>query len=251
MGNMFGNLTTEGLQEVGDRLGGSSALESGLYDGVVKLAYATKSRSSNAQGIVVSIDVGGREVRETFWVTNKNGENFSVDKKDPKLKTPLPGFTSMEELCLVTTGLGLAETTIEEKVVNIYDFEAKKELPQNVPVLMDVIGKPVSIGVVRQTVDKTAKDSAGEYKPTGETRDENVIDKFFHQESHRTVTEIRQQIAEPIFYEKWGVKNTGVTRNRAKGADGAKTGAPGRPGAPAAAGAAGGAKARPSLFAAG
>lgn len=245
MSNMFGKLTTAGLETTGDRLGGSSIMDTGVYDGTVKLAYAGKARSSNAQSVTIHIDINGREFRETLWITNKEGQNFFADKKDPSKKQALPGFTSVEELCLVTTGLPLSEQTVEEKVVSLYDFDLKKEIPQNVPVLTDLIGMPVSVGIVRQIVDKQVKDAAGNYTNSGQTREENVSDKFFHQESGRTVTEVRQGIEEAIFKGKWAEKNTGVTRNKAKGAEG-KSGAPkaGPAGAPAA-----GAPKRTSMFA--
>lgn len=145
MTKMFGNLTNDGLEEAGDRLGGGSLFETGVYEGVVKMAYAGKASQSNAQSITVLIDIGGREFRETLWVTNRNGENSWQDKTDPKKKHPLPGFTQVDDLCLVTTGQGLADQEIEEKVVKIYDFEQKKDMPTNVPVLVDLIGKPVYV----------------------------------------------------------------------------------------------------------
>ena len=249
MTKMFGNLTDENLEKTGDVLGGGGPVESGIYTGTVKLAYAGKSNSSNAQSIVVHIDTGNREIRESLWVTNRNGENFYADKKDPNKKRPLPGYTTADDLCLVTTGHPLSEQDLEEKVVNLFDFEARAERPQNVPVLVDVIGKEVTVAVLKQTVDKNVQDSSGKYVPSGETRDENVIDKVFHAESQRTVTEIREGLEEGKFLEAWKAKNEGQTRNRAKGADG-KTGAPGGAGAPPARGnsAPGNAKPKTSLF---
>lgn len=223
---MFGNLSTDGAEASGDRLGGGGVLDTNAYDGIVKLAYAGKS-SGGAHSVTVHIDFGGHEYRETFYVTNKAGDVFYVDKNDKTKRRLLPGFESVDELCLVTTGQSLTEQVTEEKVVKLYDFEEKREVPTNVPVLVDLIGKPVTVGILRQTVDKTQKDNAGNYVPTGETRDENVADKFFHAETKRTVTEFRENIEEAVFYPKWVEKNKGKTRNRAKGAEG-KTGAPGR-----------------------
>lgn len=237
MTKMFGNLTTDGLEETGDRLGGGFLFESGVYTGTVKMAYAGTSgaQGSQAQSITVLIDFGGREFRETLWVTNRNGENSYADKKDPNKKHPLPGFAMVDDLCLVTTGHGLADQNVEEKVVKIYDFEQKKDVPTNMPVLVDLIGKPITSAVLKQTVDKQKKNDAGVYVNTGETRDENVTEKFFHADSRRTVTEIKQGIEEAIFIDAWAEKNTGKTRNRAKGGEGnGKAGAPGA-GAPGAA----------------
>lgn len=243
---MFGNLTADGLEQTGDRLGGGGVRESDAYDGTIKVAYAGKASASNAQSLTVIFNLGGSEYRETFWVTNKNGENFFIDKQDSSKKVPLPGYTMADDLCLLTTGFPLSEQTFTEKVINLYDYEAKKEVPTNVHVIMDLMGKPITLGLIKQTVDKTKKnDSTGSYEPTGETRDENLIDKIFHHDSKRTVTEVRNGIEVAEFFPKWVEKNKGVTRNRAKGAQG-KTGAPGRPaGAPPAASAA---KPTTSLF---
>lgn len=235
MTKMFGNLSTEGLEETGDRLGGGGTLPTDFYTGVIKLAYAGKSQSSNAQSLNVHIDIDGREYRESFWVTNRNGENFYADKNDPKKKHPLPGFVMADDICLLTTGYGLAEQETEEKVVNLYSFEQSKEVPQNVNAFTALHGQAISVGLIEQIVDKNQK-VGNEYVPTGETRNENVADKFFHAESGRTVTEVKEGKTEAIFRDKWIEKNRGAEpRNKAKGAQGApgkpggNNGAPGKP----------------------
>jgi hypothetical protein len=236
MTKMFGNLSTDGLEEAGDRLGGG-LLETRTYDGTVRLAYAGKSQSSAAQSVTAHIDIMGIEFRETYWVTNRDGTNSYADKRDATKKHPLPGYTMVDDLCLLTTGLPLSEQPAEEKVVKLWDYESKKEIPQNVQVLVDLIGKPITVAILKQTVDKQAKDSAGNYVATGETRDENIADKFFHTDSRRTVTEVREGMEEAVFYGKWVEKNAGKTRNRSKGGEG-KAGVPGRPAAANAPGAA-------------
>lgn len=225
MTKMFGKLNSDGLEQAADRLGGGSVLETDLYTGTVKLAYAGKA-ASGAQSVTVMIDFGGREYREAFWLTNKAGENYYADKANPGKKQPLPGFTSVDDLCLLTTGFPLSEQTVEEKVVRIYDYEQRKEIPTNVPVLLDLVGKPISAGIVKQIVDKQKKDTSGEYRNTGETRTENAVEKFFHADSSRTVNEIRDGIETGVFAGKWVEKNKGQTRNKAKGSEG-KAGVPG------------------------
>lgn len=228
---MFSNIQTEGLEEATDRVGGFTTLDSGIYDATVTLAYVGKSQSSDAQSVTVHYSVNGQEIRETYWITNKNGENFYADKKDKTKRHPLPGFTSVDDLCLLTTGFPLVEQNVEDKIVKLYNFEERKELPQNVPVLVDILGKPVTLGVLKQVVDKQAKDASGNYANTGETREENIVDKFFHSEQRKTVTEIKTQQDEAVFLDVWSKKNTGQTRNRAKGVEG-NSGAPGRPALP-------------------
>jgi len=247
MTKMFGNFTNDGLEEAGDRLGGGFIFETGVYAGKLTMAYAGQSgaQGSKATSITVLIDIDGKEFKETVWISNRDGENSYADKQDKNKKHPLPGFTTIDDLCLVSTGYGLADQDVEDKVVKIYNFDDKKDVPTNVPVLVNLLGKDVLVAITRQTVDKQRKTDAG-YVNTGETRDENTIEKFFHVDTRRTVTEIKQQIDEPIFIDAWAGKNTGKTRNKAKGADG-KTGAPGgHAGAPGATG--GQQKPKNSLF---
>ena len=59
MPNIFGNLTTEGLEESQDRLGGFRVLDTDAYTGVIKAAYAGKSPHSKAQSISVILDLPG------------------------------------------------------------------------------------------------------------------------------------------------------------------------------------------------
>ena len=219
MSKMFGNMTTDGLETSSDRLGAGGVLDTDLYSGTVKLAYAGKS-SGGAQSVTVVLELSGREYREIFYVTNKQGENFYVDKNDNTKKQPMMGFASVDDLCLLTTGFPLSEQSVEDKVVKIYDFEQKKDIPTNVPVLVDLLGKPVSAGILKQIVDKQKKDSTGVYRNTGETREENVVDKFFHAETARTVNEIKDGIQTGVFAGKWVDKNKGETRNKAKGSVG-------------------------------
>ena len=227
--SIFGNLTNEGLEETTDRLGGFQIRATDIYPATIKAAYAGQS-AGGARNVTIVAELPDGEYSETIYVTNKNGENWFPNQNDKSKKVPLPGFTTIDDICLVTTGKPLAEQDTEEKVVKIYDFDERKELPKAVPMLVDLIGQPLFLGIVQQTVDKRQKnESTGEYEPTGETRDENVIEKVFHDPSKMTVVEARQGATEPVFFEKWLSKNKGNIRNKAKGADdkGAQSGRPG------------------------
>jgi hypothetical protein len=146
---------------------------------------------------------------------------------------PLPGFTIVDDLCLVTTNKPLAQQPTEEKVMNIYDADAKKELPKSVPMLVDLLGKKVTFGILKEVRNKQVKNGAGEYVDTDETREENVTDKVFHFPSNLTVVEAGNGTQTAIFHPAWVEKNQGVTRDRTnKDATGQK-GRAGRPnGAP-------------------
>lgn len=227
--SMFKNLTTAGLEQAEDRIGGGGVLETGIYTGKIKVAYAGKS-VGGAQSITLILDLAGREYRETIYITNKAGENFFLNKSDPTKKVPLPGFTLIDHICLLTTEEPLSEQDVEEKVVKIYNFDERKEVPTNVPVLVDLIGKEVSVAIVKELVNKNAKNSSGDYAPTAETREQNVIDKAFHPESKLTVVEALNGDEEGAFWDVWLEKNKGKTKDkRTIREDGAAGSSGGRP----------------------
>ena len=230
--NPFGNLTTTDLEEAQDRLGGFNTLETDAYTGTVKVAYAGKS-AGGAQSVTVILDLGNTEYSETFYVTNKAGENFFRNKQDNNKKIPLPGFTMVNDLCLVTTNKQLSDQSVEEKMVNIYDFDLKKAVPKAVPVLVELIGHQVTFGILKTLENKSVKDGAGEYQPTAETREVNVTDKIFHYPSNITVAEATHGGTEATFHAAWLAKNKGVTRDKRtikEGQPGAvKSGKPGSP----------------------
>jgi hypothetical protein len=234
---LFANLTSDGLEESQDRLGGFAALETGTYTGKIKAAYAGKS-DGGAHNVTLILDFEGREYRETLYITNKKGENFFV--KDGK-KIPLPGFTVVDDICLVTIGTPLSEQTTEEKVVKLYDRDAKKELPKSVDMLTGLLGQTVTLGILNQLVNQTEKNSDGVYVPKsdGSTRNQNVIDKVFHTETKMTVAEARHGSEEAKFYVQWKERNDGKTQDRREqkeGGNAGSTGAPKRPSGPPQAG---------------
>lgn len=237
--SMFANLKTEGLEEAQDRLGGFQVKPSDIYLATIKMAYGTKS-DGGALGLVLSLDIGGgAEYSETLWVTNKKGENFSKREGSDK-KSPLPGFTTADDICMLTTEKPLFEQVQEDKQVKVYDRAEGKEVPKAVPVLVDLIGKKVYLAIVAQTVNKTKKnESTGQYEPTPDVRDENTIEKAFHHELKVTMTEAKNG-QDPAFFDAWLDKNKGVTRDRRQLKDGqgpnqgARSGRPGSNAAPVA-----------------
>jgi hypothetical protein len=231
--------TDSSIADERDSIGGS-VLDSGLYPCTITLAYVNKAQSG-ALGLVVHAKTeDNREIRQTMWMTSgiaKGGKNYY--EKDGK-KNYLPGFLQANALALLTVGKEISELDTEQKVVKVWSKEAKAEVPTKVDCITDLHGKEILIGLIKNTVDKTVKNEAtGAYTATGETRDENEIDKLFRASDRMTTAEIRAQATEASFVEAWAKKWTGQVRNKAKGAAGTA-------GAPAAA--AGTAKPTKSLF---
>jgi hypothetical protein len=246
--SLFGKLTSEGLEKSQDRLGGFSPLDSGVYIAKIKALYAGQS-AGGAMSITLLAELqNGKEYRETVYVTNKEGKNFFLNKDDRTKKVPLPGFTVADDLCLIATGKPLAEQDTEEKVINVYDYETKKELPKSVPMIVEAIGQEVSLGIIKQVVNKNVKQGT-EYVATAETREENFIDKVFHPTLRLSVAEARNGQDEPKFQEAWVARNKDQVRDKRTIKDGeAGAASNGRPPKAGAAPVAGVQTARKSLF---
>jgi hypothetical protein len=221
---IFEKLKSEGLEEAQDRIGGFNPFSSDAYDAKIKMAYAITSQGG-AQAVVWAFSMpNGREHRETTWVTNKKGENFWVNDNNKKM--PLPGFNVADDICTMITDAGLSEQESEEKMVNVYDYELKKEVPKSVPVLTGLLNQDITLGLLLQTVNKNVK-QGDQYVPGPETRQENVIDKVFHTPTKLTVSEAKRGLKEGEFYHKWVEANQGKVVDKTD-----KTGAAGKAGKP-------------------
>jgi hypothetical protein len=233
--SIFGTLNNTGMEETQDRLGGFQPFTTGIYTGKIKLAYAGAS-TGGARNITLIVDFGGREYRETIYITNKKGENWFLNKDDRTKKVPLPGFTTVDDICLVTSGSPLADQDAEDKMVKVYDKDAKKEIPMSVPVLTGLIGKDVSLGIVQILENKNEK-VGNEYVPTAETRTSNAIDKVWHTETKMTVAEARAGAETGAFWGAWAERNKDQIRDKRTIKDGVAAPQSGRPGAAKAGGA--------------
>lgn len=210
--NMFANLTNEGLEKEVDRLGGGNApLTTDIYKGIIKLAYAGTS-TGGSKFVALLVDVDGRDYRETIYVTNRQGQNFYMSKDNKKV--PLPGFSMIDNICLLTTEQPLAAQNVENKVVKLWSYEENKEIPQEVPVLTDLLGKQVALAIEHVLENKTQKNHDGVYVPIPEERNYNTITKAFHHETMVTVTEALNGLDEGEFHAKWLDQNQGKVRDK-------------------------------------
>ena len=215
MSLLAGFKTDNSIENEVDSVGNGGAIDTGIYAVKVAMAYVMKSKGG-ATGIVLHLKTADkREVRQTLWISSgdaKGNKNY-YETKDGERKY-LPGFNLFQSLCLLTVGKDVHEMATADKTITIYSPEAKKEVPTEMPVLMDLLDQEVYAGIFKQTVDKTQKTDAGEYVATGETRDENELDKFFRAEDKLTTAEIRGGSEEAVFYNTWNEKWTGVTRDK-------------------------------------
>lgn len=183
--------------------GGSFTRESNIYIGNIVVAYVTQSEKG---AMAVNLDIkleDGSSYRETIYVSNRDGETFYT--KEGK-KFPLPGFTTIDNICMITTEKGLADQDTEDKTLMLWDFESGKEIPREVPVLVELIGQPVALGILKVRENKTQKNDRGGYDPINEERVYNTISAVFHPEAKVTVNEAMEG-RDPDFWDAWLKRN--------------------------------------------
>lgn len=224
MNNPFDTLTSNELEQSTDSLGGGGPLPTNVYPGIISMVYAGES-SGGAKSLTVHVALdNGREYRETLYVTSskeKGQKNYY--ERDGK-KHPLPGYTVANDLALLSTGKDLSNQTWEEKVVKVYDYNAKAEVPTKVLVATSMLNLPIKLAIQQETRNKRAKNAQGVYEETNDSVDVNSIDKVFHHKSGQTSNELmasKDQNAPGEFIEKWQAKNADKTRNRFKSVSGA------------------------------
>lgn len=223
---MFNQIqTASDVQQEKDVLGGVRVVDTDVYPATIKLAYAGKSKGG-ALSLTIHADIGGTELRHTFWVTNKQGQNFY--EKNGK-KDFLPGWNAANGICLLIANKELTQLTPETKTVKLWDFDAKAEVPTQVEAMTELHGGQVLLAVQKQLVDVNQETAPGSgvYVPSGKTREQNEIDKVFFIDDGRTVTEIRNNTPTAEFKEKWLAANKGKVFDRTDKKAGASAGMPG------------------------
>lgn len=226
---MFKNLSNEGMEQQEDRLGGGGAIPTSIYTGVIKQFYGIKS-DGGASGVVLILDIDGREYRETIYATNRKGENFYTKDGDKTKRYQLPGFITLNDIALCAAGKQLNELDWEEKQVKQYDFDAKAEVVKAAEVAVDLLGQSVTVAIVKTHVNKQEKNNQGKYVDVaGGDRFTNNIEKVFDPESKRTVREAIDGKEEAAFHDEWLKKNDGVDRDKRSIKDGGDAGSAGAP----------------------
>jgi hypothetical protein len=192
-----------------DTLGGARILPTDVYDFTIKLAYVSVA-DSGARAINLSLEgANGNILRVTEYVTSgtaKGGKNTYTDKNGKQQY--LPGFSKMNALCNIVAGLDLPSMDFEEKVISLYNYEAQKELPTKVTVIMNLVNQKVKAAVIHKIENKSQKNAEGKYTPIAETRELNEVDRFFTEDGF-TSSELLAKEESPTFINTWIEKNQG------------------------------------------
>jgi len=214
------NISTDLVEK--DVLGGGGMPEAGAFEAAVDLAYVETS-SGGATGLVLKLNTAdGKIINNTLWMVSgnaKGNKNFYLDRSGNEV--PLPGWAAADSLCQLALGKSITAVKTETREVPVYNFDAKKEIPTQKQVLTELSGKKVIVGVIKERVNKQAKNADGIYVDTAETREQLVIDKFFESGTGRTTVEKKAGLDKGEFITAWIAKNAGQVRDRTRPVEGA------------------------------
>lgn len=209
---LFANIKqAQDVKQTEDRVGGSyKPLASGVYKAVIKQMYA-KPAQSGALGVTIEFEIHPqqgepRKFTETYYVTNKNGENYYVSKAGDKHY--LAGFNHVNDICLGLTQKSMfeleAEGKIEMKNIKVYNYTTKKDEIEQLPTFVSLLEKEVALGLIHKRENKNTK-VGNDYVPTAESREYNTLDKVFLLKDGVPFThnEVKAGLNEPVFVNQW------------------------------------------------
>ncbi|AFO70559.1 single strand DNA binding protein [Pseudomonas phage LIT1] len=219
---MFGNLSTSNnsdIKEAKDSIGGGSRIfDTDIYAFKILAAYGSES-SGGALAVNFEFEEHGtgRKLKIQQYVTSnkeKGQTNYYVNAEGEKHY--LPGFNIVNAICLMTAEKELAACAPEQRTLKIYDYDAKAEVPKQVPVLTDLTGKDIYLALEKIIENKRVKNEAtGQYEDSSETRESNDVAAVFHFGTKKTLNEARAK-AEPEFFDKWKEAKAGTVRDKSK-----------------------------------
>lgn len=198
-------------QEVEDRVGGAfQPIKSGIYKAEIKQMYA-KPAKSGALGIHIEYELkpltgSPRKFTEAYYVTNKNGENFYLDKNGNQQY--LAGFNHVNDMCLGLTGKTLFELNDEGKLelknIKVYNYTTQKDEIEQLPTFVPLLGKELALAIVERH-ENGSKQVGNEWITTSEKRIRNSVEKVFLLKNGIPFThkELKAGLNEPQFATEW------------------------------------------------
>lgn len=208
--------------------------ESGLYKVTINKCFGTVKPDSKTKWINFEFEVestneqGIKEqsiIKPSMWITNKEGKAYYISKKTGE-HVFFTNYTLFNSIVFAATGKEIKELNKPvQEMVDVYDYEQKKEVPTEVSMFRELIGKTIALGLIKEVRNKTTKDAAtGEYVPLADKETINEIDKVFTIKDGKvfTMTEIKAGVEEPSYFNQWLGRNKGVTRNKYQEIEGAE-----------------------------
>ncbi len=188
--------------------GGKWVKETGVYDFIVKMAYGGQS-SGGAYFIKMELETeDGKTMEVTEYITSgesKGTRPYYICKKTGKNKS-LPGYSKMNAVDVILTGNAGQFPETVEKEIPIWNKEAEKKIPTKTQVVNGWIGQPITALVRCVREFKQAKNAAGKWVNTTETRDSAEVIHFVDAVTGQTRSEKmagKDAVVKPQFESKY------------------------------------------------
>lgn len=205
----------EGISDSRDSV--SYFLDSGIYDMVIEHAYFREG-DSGTKGIEIKLvdsEDPTKSMRQFLWFANSEGRTSHGESNrlypTTEVTKDLLEIVNNEELSpqVFSDAEKLQELfAFEPKTIEVYDFEARAELPTEVLLSTTLTGEIVKVGIIKEVSDN--------YKEPSKSRTQNIIDKIFDPNTGQTVLE-RRTDEEAIFGEKvWRGRDSTYVSDRRK-----------------------------------
>ena len=147
------------VEKVSTESVGGYLWESGVYKATVKMAYLDQAKSGAISVNIVLENSDGKELKEAFYIKSGNAKgNKTYYEKDGK-SFPLPGYSTANSLCVAAADSHLSACldNTEKKMVLIYDFEERKEVPKERPVIIPLLNRSITVAVHQIVQNKNIK----------------------------------------------------------------------------------------------
>jgi hypothetical protein len=220
------NTTNESIETDSDRLGGGFVWDTDAYEVTILSAFAAKSKGGAGSMTLEVQSADGRKHKFTEWVTSGDAKgNKPYYERDGK-KSYLPGFNNMNAIAMFCAKKELNALTFETKIVKLRNFDTKTDVPTEVPMAVELIGKKFILGLLKVEENKTKK-VGNDYLPVADatgapiTKFNNEIGKIFFADNKCTIAELRQakqsgSTPTAEFYDKWVEANKGKVIDKVK-----------------------------------
>ena len=194
--------------------GASFAWDSNIYEADIDMAYM-EQKPTEAVFLVLTLKKGKRTFTESICVMSGKEKGKKTYYVKNGVKRNLPGFSLATQLCMTTLGKTLNDVVQsgEKRMINVYDFNARKEVPTEKFVVTELLGQQVCAGIIKELKNKKQQQPDGSFKALPVTKETNHTSYFFFKDTHLTVVETEAGDTEPKTYEQWVKQNVGVTKD--------------------------------------
>lgn len=188
--------------------------DTGIYSAIIDVAYMITAPQKGTQGVVLHFKIGDRTFRNTQWICTADG---TYTWKSGDRSGYWPGFVIVDEICSIVTGQDLENLPEpENKVLSIWNSQAKKEMPTEVPVMMNLQGGMLEVGIHRTMEDHWIEEHKTKWI------EKNELVKVFHTDG-LTVNEKASSAVNSATKIKWEMRyGNGLIDKRKASAGGEK-----------------------------